>query len=75
MAFEIDKSVPLPANKSGKPGKYPWREMEVGDSFFIPDMAHSNINVPPALKANGFKIATRRETQNDVAGIRVWRIQ
>ena len=30
---DIDKGVPRPGR--GRTGKYPWREMEVGDSFLV----------------------------------------
>lgn len=40
MKFAIEKGVPLPPRRtgagSGRPAVYPWREMEVGDSFAVP---------------------------------------
>lgn len=40
MVFKItvDKNFPVPENagNKGRPAVYPWKEMEVGDSFFVP---------------------------------------
>lgn len=33
MEVQIDKDIPIPANRRGRPCKYPWKELEVGDSF------------------------------------------
>jgi hypothetical protein len=32
---KVDKGVPMPESNLGRPIKYPWNEMEVGDSFII----------------------------------------
>ena len=34
MSVQIEKGVPLPSRGARK--TYPWREMEVGDSFEVP---------------------------------------
>jgi len=31
----IEKGIPIPKIKRGRPPKYPFAEMEVGDSFFV----------------------------------------
>lgn len=33
--YKIDKNVPLPKSKSGPERKYPFAEMEIGDSFLV----------------------------------------
>lgn len=33
----LEKSVPVPAKIRTRAGKYPWGQMEVGDSFVVPD--------------------------------------
>jgi len=38
MAYKIDKNIPIPEPICGYRGKYPWREMKHGDSFFIPNI-------------------------------------
>ena len=37
IKFPIDKGVPLPSKKiTGPKALYPWDDLEVGDSFFVP---------------------------------------
>ncbi len=72
---ELDKNVPLIKKvHSGRPSKYPWREMKVGDSFLFP----KGLSVSAAYAAtryakNGMGIkVTIRQTDE---GLRVWRIK
>lgn len=54
--------------------KYPWVEMNVGDSFFI--VAPQKVLARAAHNAGeryALKFATRTVTENGVAGVRVWR--
>lgn len=73
--LKIDKDVPIPASDpGGRPEKYPWQKMEVGDSFLIPleSMKHkSAINLAyQAGQRTGRKFSGRRIE----GGTRVWRI-
>lgn len=34
--YKIDTDVPIPANARGRRSRYPWGEMKVGHSFFVP---------------------------------------
>ena len=37
MSFKIEKSVPTPVSEGrGRPMKYPWPDMAVGDSILFP---------------------------------------
>lgn len=70
MTIKIEKNIPISEHGNRK---YPFREMEVGDSFFVPDCKPSKINGP----AQGFmrrnpevKFTIRREG----TGYRCWRI-
>jgi hypothetical protein len=73
MEFQIEKGVPLPplAVVSGRPTKYPWTEMAVGDSFFVPGQSSVKFsgNITSAKKMTGFKFTTRTVD----GGVRVWR--
>ena len=40
--FPIESGVPMPKEK-GRYCKYPWRVMEVGDSFFVPHVDRGNL--------------------------------
>lgn len=76
-AITIDKGVPMPGTRyaSGRPPIYPFKEMNVGDSFFLPGQntykfsAHSN-----HARRHGGKFSVRATTESGVKGVRVWRI-
>lgn len=77
---KIDKGIPLPprrrgggAGRTGRAPIYPWREMEIGDSFFLPDIEPHLISslAAGAAQRTGRKFATRIEGD----GVRVWRIR
>ncbi len=73
--IKVDKKKPIPERKTGLPSKYPFKELKVGDSFFIPDKAKKN-GIYACLahfnkkKAIPIKITIRIEGE----GLRVWRI-
>jgi hypothetical protein len=63
----VEKSVPLPEGKK----RYPYKEMEVGDSFFVGEgklQVVCNANYR-ASKRLGMQFIARKE----VEGVRVWR--
>ena len=73
--FEIKKDVPIPAVRmpGGRDVKYPFRSMEIGDSF------HAEVSLAEAKKIqyaaaaysrrNGVKFTTRRSD----TGVGIWR--
>lgn len=76
MSVPIDKGVTLPKRSNGGvgKGKYPWREMEVGDSFLFPPTvsagsAAARYNLVAKRLGRKFTIRTTSE------GIRCWRIE
>ena len=64
--IKIEKNIPPPSQR-----KYPRENMEIGDSFFVPDEKISNINPPRGGKARNWKFTRRTEK----GGVRVWRIK
>lgn len=73
--YEIEKGIPLPTNTRNS--KYPYKDMQVGDSFLIP--AHPE-DVPQWLKSirNSMFAAGKRHGIKLTAaaadgGVRVWR--
>lgn len=72
----IDKNVPVAANGRRYRGKYPWDDMDVGDSFTAgPNTSEINGAQRGASlhsrNGSGKKYITRREG----ALVRVWRIE
>lgn len=65
----IEKNIPVPARVTGKRSKYPWQQMEIGDSFF------TESNAIRALISTRHKVyPARYKYANEGNGVRVWRI-
>jgi len=81
MTIRVQKGVPIPPVKPrGRNGglkyrrKYPWHEMEIGDSFNFPNPGESGKNAHNAVilaSKNGRRFVAR---QYD-GGYRVWRVE
>lgn len=84
IRYTVDRNIPIPGNpkichinKPKKKNKYPFDEMDIGDSFFVPfeeDVPNKSIlnrvrNAMTAEYAKDFKFIARQ--MND--GVRVWR--
>lgn len=68
--FMIEKNVPLDQS-CGNQAKYPWRQMEIGDSFFVPNVKTNLItNCAAAIKKRAGLQFTCRTVEG---GVRVWR--
>ena len=76
MTIEIEKGVPLPKRSRGpgrpRSGKYPFQQMEVGDSFLISNVASNSVACISGrwAKRTGFKFSQRKVE----GGYRVWRV-
>jgi hypothetical protein len=78
MKIVIQKNIPMEATRESK-SKYPFHEMEVGDSFFIKCDAETMISRRSTVlsssvyygKSSGKKFKSR--TYSD--GFRIWRIK
>ena len=84
MTIQIEKDVPLPPEGMGRPAKYPFRDMEIGDSFSVPltgvrqdgqDIAATRLRsrASSAAKEIGRKFAVRTDNENNV--VRCWRVE
>lgn len=67
----IERGVPVPQMRTGRPAKYPWDKMGVGDSFSVSGKTLNGIRSTARYHANRlgreFRVAT------DGSGVRVWR--
>lgn len=66
---KIESGVPLPPARNKR--RYPYPQLQVGDSFFVPSMGQNEI-------ANqawrwGKKLGRTFETRKRPGGVRVWR--
>jgi hypothetical protein len=69
--FEIEKGIPI---KSGT-GRFPFEQMEVGDSFLVPDGDCSRQAVSAAIVRQHKRSDKRFVTRAAKDGRRVWRVQ
>jgi hypothetical protein len=79
---QIDKGIPMPNPERvrGAAPKYPWRTMEVGDSFILREYAgrdsttRASAQIDYAKKSTGRQFAQRKVEENGKIFIRVWRV-
>lgn len=78
MTFKIEKGHPMPEFKSGAQNKYPWAQMEVGDSFFVPGSTAQKMRSAASHQAKRHppkRYICRKEVVDGVQGVRVWRVE
>jgi len=82
--FIIEPNVPLPNIPRGAPSspiRYPWTDMKIGDSFFIPLVGKTLISIRSGLQIDLKKYCTQTGVKIKITtrsidnGIRVWRIK
>lgn len=67
----IERNVPMePAHNKAK---YPFRQLEIGESFFIPDTTQANIATMAWRWSK--KLGRKYETRKRPGGVRVWRTE
>ena len=76
--MKIEKGIPIPPpykpkNLNNTRPKYPFRHMEVGDSFFVPRLEAQRARSAASQQSSRSrrKFTTRKEGD----GLRVWRIE
>lgn len=82
--FELEENVPIPEEPRGAAGqskpaakrKYPFREMQVNQSFFVPGKRPYDLGgvTQSARRSTGFTFKTRAVEENGVKGTRIWRV-
>ncbi len=71
----IERNIPIPpAVQSGRRRKYPYAEMSIGDSVFIP---HNKIPGPAYSSAMSYGLRNgKRFTGRQMdGGVRIWRVE
>lgn len=69
--FKIEKNVPMPNGLRTRGSRYPFPQMEVGDSFFAQGSRGTIASAAHTYgKKHGFRFSSR--TEGD--GVRVWRV-
>lgn len=59
--FNIDKNIPMPATRRGRPAKYHWSRMKVGDSVAFPKAGWdaAKASAQRYFKDQGWSMSTR----------------
>jgi len=79
--YKVQTDVEIPPNGTGCVGKYPWGEMEVGQSIFfppIPGRSGKRYAVGSAIsygRRHGMKFVSRKYTQDGIEGLMIWRVK
>lgn len=78
MEIQVEKGIPIPEPGRRKRGErlYPFREMEIGDSFVVEKNGRKSwsfifTQITEAQKVHNIKLTSR--TTDDGTKIRVWR--
>jgi hypothetical protein len=76
--IKIEKGIPVPERPSGSAAKYPWNQLEVGDSFVVPRMNGEPMQLTRERAGKAIQFAKKRGwtfcTRQVETGIRVWRL-
>jgi len=74
--FTVQKVALPPRAKSGREAVYPYQDMEIGDSFFVPNKKHSQLSSMTyyAKTRHGVTLSMRKDVVDGVKGIRLFRI-
>lgn len=74
MNIEIERGIPAPQVRSKTRKELPFSQLQVGESFFVPDTELKPITVR-CYAISDQRVSTRRFTCRKVkGGMRVWRI-
>ena len=69
--IKIEKNIPIPTFK--KTLKYPFEEMQVGDSFFVKDVKRNNLSI--TARKYGSKTGRKFLVREVEGGVRCWRVE
>jgi hypothetical protein len=68
--IKVEKNVPLAPDARGK-AMYPWHEMEVGDSFFVP--GKTAVQMSSSARNVSLRLGKKFSCRTTPEGVRVWR--
>ncbi len=71
--MKIEKNVPIPAKSGRLTSKYPFKQMELGDSFFV--ATDKPIRTMTSLRACAKNAGVKATCRKVAGGVRVWRIE
>lgn len=72
--LKIERDIPVPETR-GRHAKYPFNEMEIGDSFFVPADDRPIPILQRSIIASAHKLESKFVTRAVDGGVRVWRVE
>ena len=69
--IKIEKGIPVPTPRA-TPAKYPFAEMEIGDSFYV---ARGVAYIRSVASTRGKALSRKFAVQAEGDGVRVWRTE
>ena len=74
----IENGIPVPATGRGRRLRFPWDKMEVNQSLFFPVDEKQGSSIYTSAynfgKRHGGKFASRRVTEGEKTGMRIWKV-
>lgn len=72
MTIQIERGIPVPSHNKGRRGLYPFRDMQVGDSFVVDQRRKASAQRAASFygKSHG-QVFTARSVPD---GVRIWRV-
>lgn len=74
--YEIEKDVPVPESGACRvrPAKYPFRQLQIGESFFVPvSNGQTTTRLQRTLSSCAARQRVKVQTRVVENGVRVWR--
>lgn len=74
--FIVEANIPAPHAGRGRKTQFPFREMKIGDSFFVA----AETKPSQAVRTSAYQFASKNKefrfvTRGEKGGVRVWRIE
>lgn len=75
MEIKVDRNNgEPPPRKGGRPFKFPYMELGIGDSFFVPGRTHRHMTgIVSNARRRGIKLIMRMDEVDGEKGIRIFR--
>lgn len=74
--YKIEKGVPILETRGTRTEEYPFRDLEIGDSFLIPSpSSKEKQSILSQAYNRGKKLNRRFVTRTVPEGLRVWRVE
>jgi len=72
--FQIEKGIEIPVLTRNTEPKYPFKSMEIGDSFFVPCTEDDAKKVRNSISSSARSAKVKHVTRIAEGGLRVWRV-